>query len=86
MRLISQNGTLDFTHKGKLVDVPEGYAPWFRFQRLVGKPIVFGHWAALDGVTGLEDVSAIDTGCVWGRNLTALRLEDGQRFQWPESS
>ncbi len=86
MRLISQNGTLDFTHKGKLADVPEGYAPWFRFQRLVGKPIVFGHWAALDGVTGLEDVSAIDTGCVWGRNLTALRLEDGQRFQWPESS
>ncbi len=86
MRLISRHGTLEFSHKDELVNVPEGYAPWFRFKRLVEKPIVFGHWAALQGVTGLDHVSAIDTGCVWGRNLTALRLEDGQRFQWPESS
>ena len=84
MRLISVDGTLEFSHKGKLVNVPKGYSPWFGFRPLVDKPIVFGHWAAIDGATGLDYISAIDTGCVWGRNLTALRLEDQQRFTWPE--
>ena len=85
MRLISGDGTLEFSHKGALFNVPEGYQPWFRFQRLVNKPIIFGHWAALEGETGVDHVSAIDTGCVWGRNLTALRIDDGRRFQWPEA-
>ena len=85
MRLISRDGTLEFSHKGKLVNVPKGYSPWFGFQPLVNKPIVFGHWAAIDGATGLDQISAIDTGCVWGRHLTALRLEDGRRFTWPEA-
>lgn len=86
MRLISPDGTLEFSHKGELVNVPEGYAPWFKFRGLVEKPIIFGHWAALEGITGLDHVSAIDTGCVWGRNLTALRLDDGLRFQWPQAN
>ena len=86
MRLISGDGTLEFSHKGALFNVPEGYQPWFRFQRLVNKPIIFGHWAALEGETGVDHVSAIDTGCVWGRNLTALRIDDGRRFQWPEAN
>lgn len=42
--------------------------------------IVFGHWSHLKGVTNTNKVYALDTGCVWGDRLTALRLEDGQRF------
>jgi bis(5'-nucleosyl)-tetraphosphatase (symmetrical) len=57
--------------------------PWFQVpQRKNGAvKIIFGHWAALAGQTHTENVFALDTGCVWGYNLTAMRLEDGKRFQ-----
>jgi bis(5'-nucleosyl)-tetraphosphatase (symmetrical) len=41
--------------------------------------MVFGHWAALDGVTGRDDIVGIDTGCVWGRTLTAYDLKSGKK-------
>ncbi|WP_120511793.1 symmetrical bis(5'-nucleosyl)-tetraphosphatase [Photobacterium salinisoli] len=56
--------------------------PWFRFPRTqpLGKTIIFGHWASL---MGYQDDKAIglDTGCVWGHQLTMLRWEDQQQFQ-----
>ena len=42
--------------------------------------LLFGHWAALDGHTGRNDRLALDTGCVWGRRMTMLRLEDRHPF------
>ena len=42
--------------------------------------IIFGHWAAL-GLLVREDVICLDSGCVWGRALSALRLEDRQLHQ-----
>jgi len=42
--------------------------------------ILFGHWASLKGHCPVRDILALDTGCVWGNDLTALRLEDGARF------
>ncbi len=79
MRLMDDNGRLDFNHKGSLDEAPPGWRPWYEFTApaLGGKRLLFGHWAALDGQTGFDNVIALDTGCVWGRTLTALCLETG---------
>jgi bis(5'-nucleosyl)-tetraphosphatase (symmetrical) len=81
MRLVDPAGNLDFSHKGALDRAPAGYVPWFDSPlRAAGGPtIVFGHWSAL-GLVDRKGVLGIDTGCVWGRQLTACRLEDGRRF------
>ncbi len=83
MRLVDAKGVMDFSHKGALEDAPKGLSPWFAFERPqpVRQKILFGHWAALEGCTGDERFIGLDTGCVWGRRLTALRLEDGEFFQ-----
>ncbi len=91
MRLIRPDGQLDFKHKGTLQDLPVGYKPWFDYaglgigatqsDRMSGKQsvrILFGHWAALEGLTNNPTVVALDTGCVWGRTLTAICLDTGQ--------
>jgi bis(5'-nucleosyl)-tetraphosphatase (symmetrical) len=44
--------------------------------------VLFGHWAAL-GLHQGEDTIGLDTGCAWGRALTALRLDDRKIFQEP---
>ncbi len=81
MRLIDESGCLDFSHKGSVEDAPAGWLPWYelRARRPLGASIVFGHWASLEGRTGMDDIIALDTGCVWGRDLTALCLES-RRF------
>ncbi|MGH8661009.1 MAG: symmetrical bis(5'-nucleosyl)-tetraphosphatase [Burkholderiales bacterium] len=82
MRLAAADGTLELDHKLGLDTIPAGYLPWYdvpgRASR--GTTILFGHWAAL-GLLVREDAICLDSGCVWGRALTALRLEDRQLFQ-----
>ncbi len=82
MRFCDANGVLDFTKDGVPEDAPLGFKPWFDWpeRKTREQKIVFGHWAALDGVTGLDSIIATDTGCAWGRKLTAYRLDDGERF------
>ncbi len=88
MRLVSEEGRLEFAHKGAVADAPPGWFPWYelRARRPLGVRIVFGHWAAIEGVTNQPDVIALDTGCVWGRRLTALCLETGELFSIPARS
>ena len=56
--------------------------PWYRVprRRSRGMPVICGHWAAL-GLYTESDVIALDTGCVWGGALSALRLADRQLYQ-----
>jgi bis(5'-nucleosyl)-tetraphosphatase (symmetrical) len=67
---------------GPPAEAPAGCVPWFRVpgRRTVGHRIVCGHWAAL-GLHREDGVLALDSACVWGRRLTAVRLEDGEVFQ-----
>ena len=81
MRLVDWNGRMDFAHKGDLADLPTGYRSWFSYPSQVDGTVYFGHWAALDGHTGNTRLIGLDTGCVWGRKLTAVRLDDGRLFQ-----
>ncbi|WP_415893423.1 symmetrical bis(5'-nucleosyl)-tetraphosphatase [Neptuniibacter sp. PT8_73] len=87
MRFCSPEGQLDFSAKGSLASQPEGYQPWFKAPRKDPAEseirILFGHWAALEGNADADHVFALDTGCVWGNKLTALRLEDHQLFSVP---
>ena len=83
LRYCTPGGTMEFSHKANVQ--PEGFQPWFRIPRPRGEDfkILFGHWAALDGHTGNPDAIALDTGCVWGRRLTGIHLEDGRLFSVP---
>ena len=82
MRFCDANGRLVFNHAGVLSDPPVPLYPWYALphRRPIQETIVFGHWAALKGQCAAPRVYAIDTGCVWGQSLTALRLADKQRF------
>ena len=82
MRFCDLNGKLDLITKGQINAAPAGFLPWFKVpnRRAENIKIIFGHWAALLGETGEENVLGIDTGCMWGHSLTALRLDDWQRF------
>ena len=75
MRFIAADGTLDFVANAGPDSAPEGYAPWFEFPRPDDATLVFGHWAMLQGRTGIPGVYGLDTGCVYGGSLTALNLE-----------
>jgi bis(5'-nucleosyl)-tetraphosphatase (symmetrical) len=77
LRLTRADGTMEFTHKLGLADMPQGYMPWYDAPGRLNRDatVVFGHWAGL-GLIVREDVVGLDTGCVWGRRLSALRLED----------
>ena len=82
LRLCDAQGRMEFSHKTGLDTAPPGFMPWFDVpdRASAGTPIVFGHWAAL-GLVVRSNLAAIDTGCVWGRELTALRLRDRRLFQ-----
>ena len=82
LRLCSTDGAMEFGHKGQFKALPSGYVPWFAAsgRRSADTPIICGHWSAL-GLQASDNLFALDTGCLWGRRLTALRIEDRKIFQ-----
>lgn len=85
MRFCNLQGQLEFDSSGKIDTAPPGYLPWFKipWRKTKNIKILFGHWSALEGKTDEPDAVALDTGCVWGGSLTALRIDDGVRFSCP---
>lgn len=84
LRYCKADGEMDLTQKE--TTAPPGFMPWFNdypAQLENNITILFGHWAALEGVTGHQNIIGLDTGCLWGRELTALRLEDRQIYSVP---
>src|SRR3990167_4236628 len=83
MRFCHPDGRLDLLYKGDMAHKPANLIPWFEVTpRLNGDAVIlFGHWAALGGQVTRPNLYALDTGCVWGNCLTAMRLDDKQCFQ-----
>ncbi len=78
MRGCNPDGSLNFTIKGTSKDHQQnGLYPWFRLptRSLLPYKVVFGHWSAL-GYRNDNQIISLDTGCVWGRKLTAVCLDD----------
>lgn len=85
MRFCDARGHLVFTYKGTVEDAPKNLYPWYLVPGChdIQADMVFGHWAALRGNCPRPRVHALDTGCYWGGQLTALRLQDMKRFTVP---
>lgn len=85
MRLTGSQGELEFDYKDTGDNLPDGYRPWFEWapQSPRREKLIFGHWAALQGNTGRDEVIGLDTGCVWGNCMTMLNLETGERVSQP---
>ena len=80
VRFVAADGTLDLVTKEGADGALPGFFPWFDApqRRSAGTPIAFGHWASL-GLIERPDLLALDTGCVWGRQLSAARIDGGRR-------
>lgn len=87
VRMLAQDGSPRFAHKGPPEGGPPGQLAWFaaKHQRGPRCNVLFGHWAAL-GHRQVEGAVGLDSGCIWGQQLTAFRLEDRATFHEPCSS
>ncbi len=82
MRYLDKNKGLDLESKQPLGQQPSELIPWFEFENPnYQAKIAFGHWAALAGKTPYKRLIALDTGCVWGGQLSAYRLQDERYFR-----
>lgn len=82
MRICKENGEMEFAFKGELQNVPVGYMPWFKVpdRQSQSTRIYCGHWSAL-GLSQQNNVTSLDTGCLWGGQLTAICVETGEITQ-----
>ena len=82
MRFCDSKGKIELNTKAGIHSAPPGFLPWYSHhnRKTYDDKIIFGHWAALEGNADHHNVFAIDTGCVWGGELTIMRLEDQQAF------
>lgn len=84
IRFCDANGKMLWSASGPPGSQPKAYQPWFKQPRRETRNVrmAFGHWAAL-GLRIKKRYIALDSGCVWGGRLSAVRLEDEELFQVP---
>jgi bis(5'-nucleosyl)-tetraphosphatase (symmetrical) len=76
MRFCDENGRMDMKETGPPGTQPEPYLPWFQVPNRASRnmKIICGHWSTLSYYSA-DGIYALDTGCIWGRGLTALKLD-----------
>jgi bis(5'-nucleosyl)-tetraphosphatase (symmetrical) len=87
LRFCTADDTMELAEKRGARHAPDGYAPWFEqpARRSAYATVVCGHWSTLDLMLS-PNVTMLDSGCVWGGPLTAIRLDDGRVYQVPSRS
>jgi bis(5'-nucleosyl)-tetraphosphatase (symmetrical) len=87
LRFCAADDTMQLAEKRGPEHVPAGFAAWFDHpeRKSSGVTVVCGHWSTLE-LTLAPNVLMLDTGCVWGGPLTAIRLDDRRVFQVPSRS
>ncbi len=81
LRFCSTKGEMDFISKEGLTTAPKNYYPWFEIPKRKTEKYraIFGHWSTL-GLINRSNVVGLDTGCVWGGDLTAMSIEKTPQF------
>jgi bis(5'-nucleosyl)-tetraphosphatase (symmetrical) len=87
LRFCTADDTIELREKRGPDHTPAGFAPWFMHpeRRSAGVTVLCGHWSTLDLMLA-PNVLMLDSGCLWGGCLTALRLSDRRLFQVPGRS
>jgi bis(5'-nucleosyl)-tetraphosphatase (symmetrical) len=82
LRVLDEDGAMVLRFKGEPGEASDEWTPWFDMpgRRSRDHAIVCGHWSAM-GLRVRGDLLSLDSGCVWGRMLTAVRLEDRKVFE-----
>lgn len=82
LRCTSLDGVPDFSFAGPPEEAPASLYPWYAHpnRKELGARVVCGHWAA-QGLLETNTMVSLDTGCVWGGQLTAMRLDDSTFFE-----
>jgi bis(5'-nucleosyl)-tetraphosphatase (symmetrical) len=77
IRVVDDEGAMVLAFKGEPGDAHDGWTPWFDVEDRARRDhtVICGHWSAL-GLVVRQDVVCLDSGCVWGRTLSAMRLSD----------
>ncbi|MBL8311504.1 MAG: symmetrical bis(5'-nucleosyl)-tetraphosphatase [Burkholderiales bacterium] len=84
LRFCTAFSEIEFREKRDANFAPSGFSPWYALpgRRSAGSHVVAGHWSS-EGLRRYPGVTLLDSGCLWGGALTALRLDDGTLFQVP---
>lgn len=84
LRFCTPDGHMEFQTKGETMNAPAGYVPWFEVsgRKSARDTVICGHWSAL-GLLITPNLLALDSGCVWGGRLCAIRLEDRRVYAVP---
>jgi len=84
LRFCTSGGRMEFREKRGAAHAPPGFAPWFLHEprRSASSLVICGHWSTL-GLVLAPNVLMLDSGCLWGGPLTAMRLSDRRVYQVP---